>query len=75
MPLAARVSILHRLTGLLLIVSVPVLLALLDRSLSGPAGFESVRVGSGHDRWPSVIAETTWRTTPINPTIPRSPTG
>ena len=45
MPLAARVSILHRLTGLLMIASVPALLALLDRSLSSQAGFESVRAG------------------------------
>ena len=50
MPLAARVSILHRLTGLLLIVSVPVLLGLLERSLSGETGFESV--GTVFDSFP-----------------------
>lgn len=39
MPVPAIVSILHRLTGLLLILMIPFLLCLLDISLSGPEGY------------------------------------
>lgn len=39
MPVPAIVSILHRLTGLLLILIIPFLLSLLDTSLSGPEGY------------------------------------
>lgn len=39
MPIPAIVSILHRLTGLLLILIIPFLLCLLDISLSGPEGY------------------------------------
>lgn len=43
LPLAGRVSILHRLTGLLLIGVIPLALYLLSCSLSGPAGYDHVR--------------------------------
>lgn len=39
LPLNAVVSILHRITGVFLILSIPVLLWLLDRSLASPEGF------------------------------------
>jgi len=42
MPIPAIVSILHRLTGLLLILMVPFLLCLLETSLSGSEGYASV---------------------------------
>ncbi|WP_019626488.1 succinate dehydrogenase, cytochrome b556 subunit [Thioalkalivibrio sp. ALJT] len=38
-PLNAVVSILHRITGVFLILSIPVLLWLLDHSLASPEGF------------------------------------
>ncbi len=42
MPITALASIAHRLTGLLLVVLIPVMLYLFDLSLRGPAGFEQV---------------------------------
>ena len=42
LPLNAVVSILHRITGVFLILSIPVLLWLLDRSLASPEGFAQV---------------------------------
>jgi succinate dehydrogenase / fumarate reductase cytochrome b subunit len=43
LPLAGWISILHRVSGVLLFVSVPWLLFLLDRSLSSEAGFASIQ--------------------------------
>ena len=40
LPVNALVSILHRITGVLLIVSIPLVFWLLQRSLAGPEGFE-----------------------------------
>ena len=47
LPLAGWVSILHRVSGLLLFLAVIWLLFLLDRSLASEAGFESVRRYAG----------------------------
>ena len=44
LPIAGVVSIAHRITGILLVVSTPLLIHLLARSLSGPQGFEAVSV-------------------------------
>ncbi|MBS3799611.1 MAG: succinate dehydrogenase, cytochrome b556 subunit [Thioalkalivibrio sp.] len=41
-PVNAIVSILHRVTGVFLILAIPVLLWLLDRSLVSPEGFAQV---------------------------------
>ncbi len=41
LPINAVVSILHRITGVLLIVSIPLLLWLMALSLSGPEGFQA----------------------------------
>jgi len=43
LPLAGWVSILHRISGLLLFLAVVWLLFLLDRSLASPAGFGAVQ--------------------------------
>jgi succinate dehydrogenase / fumarate reductase cytochrome b subunit len=43
LPLPGWVSILHRISGLLLFLAVVWLLFMLDRSLASEAGFESVR--------------------------------
>lgn len=43
LPLAGWVSILHRVSGLLLFLAVVWLLFMLDRSLASEAGFQSVR--------------------------------
>jgi succinate dehydrogenase / fumarate reductase cytochrome b subunit len=47
LPLPGWVSILHRVSGLLLFLAVLWLLFLLDRSLASEAGFESVRRYAG----------------------------
>ena len=47
LPLPGWVSILHRISGLLLFVAVLWLLFLLDRSLASEAGFASVRAYAG----------------------------
>jgi len=43
MPLAAYVSILHRVSGFLLFLLLPFILCLLDKSLRSPDTFESIR--------------------------------
>lgn len=43
LPLTAKVSILHRISGLILIAAVAVLLCLLGTSLSGEEGFNQVK--------------------------------
>jgi len=47
LPLPGWVSILHRISGLLLFFAVVWLLFMLDRSLASEAGFESVRRTAG----------------------------
>jgi succinate dehydrogenase / fumarate reductase cytochrome b subunit len=42
LPIMAVTSIMHRVTGVLLSLSVPFLVYLLDRSLSGPEGYRRV---------------------------------
>ncbi len=43
LPVTGFVSILHRLSGVLLVLSMPVLAWLLERSLAGPEGFAEAR--------------------------------
>ena len=47
LPLPGWISILHRISGLLLFLAVPWLLFILDRSLASEAGFESARRYTG----------------------------
>ena len=47
LPLPGWISILHRISGLLLFVAVVWLLYLLDRSLASEAGFDAVRRYAG----------------------------
>jgi succinate dehydrogenase / fumarate reductase cytochrome b subunit len=42
LPIAAVMSILHRLTGVLMVLMIPFSAFLLERSLSGTAGFNAV---------------------------------
>lgn len=42
-PVTAVVSILHRVSGLLMVLSLPVLIYLLRLSLQGPAGYDQAR--------------------------------
>lgn len=44
LPITAYASILHRISGVILFVSLVIALFFLDRSLSGPAGFAEVKV-------------------------------
>lgn len=43
LPLAAITSITHRISGVILFVSIGILLWMLDLSLSGPEGFDSLQ--------------------------------
>lgn len=43
LPITAYASILHRISGVILFVSLVIALFLLDRSLSGPEGFATVK--------------------------------
>lgn len=42
LPVAGVMSIIHRLTGVVMVIAVPLLIYLLDLSLSGEAGFGTV---------------------------------
>ncbi|WP_028491922.1 succinate dehydrogenase, cytochrome b556 subunit [Thioalkalivibrio sp. ALE19] len=59
-PLNAVVSILHRVTGVLLILAIPVLLWLLQLSLSGPEGFARVAGWVGHPLGLLVLLGVLW---------------
>ncbi len=48
LPINALVSILHRVTGVLLIVSIPLVLWLFGLSLSGPDGYSEASAALGH---------------------------
>jgi succinate dehydrogenase / fumarate reductase cytochrome b subunit len=48
LPVNALVSILHRVTGVLLIVSIPLVLGLFALSLSGPEGFSDAAAALRH---------------------------
>jgi len=48
LPLAGWVSILHRVSGVLLFLATVWLLFLLDRSLASESGFESVKAYAAH---------------------------
>jgi len=54
LPIAGVLSIAHRVTGLLLVLSVPLLTLLLQQSLAGAEGFAAV-VAQLHS-WPGRIA-------------------
>jgi succinate dehydrogenase / fumarate reductase cytochrome b subunit len=43
LPAGGIMSIGHRITGVLLVLTIPLLLYLLDRSVSGPEGFAAVK--------------------------------
>ena len=49
LPITAKASILHRISGVLLFLSIPFFIYLLDLSLSGPQGYASAKamLGSG----------------------------
>lgn len=48
LPATGMVSILHRLSGLLMVLAVPLAATLLALSLSGPEGFEAVAAALDH---------------------------
>jgi succinate dehydrogenase / fumarate reductase cytochrome b subunit len=48
LPVNALVSILHRVTGVLLIASIPLVLWLFERSLAAPAGYDQALGLLGH---------------------------
>ena len=53
LPVAGVMSIVHRITGVLMIFATPVLVWLLDRSVSGAEGF--ARVGAFLDSGPGML--------------------
>jgi succinate dehydrogenase / fumarate reductase cytochrome b subunit len=42
LPIAGLMSIAHRLSGVVMVVTIPLLLAMLERSLASPTGFEQI---------------------------------
>jgi succinate dehydrogenase / fumarate reductase, cytochrome b subunit len=44
LPVAGVMSIGHRITGVVMVLAIPALVYLLDRSVAGPEGFASVKV-------------------------------
>jgi succinate dehydrogenase / fumarate reductase cytochrome b subunit len=48
LPVAGVMSIIHRITGVVMVLSIPLLLYLLDLSLSGPQGFADTAALFGH---------------------------
>lgn len=62
LPINALVSILHRISGFILIVSIPYAAHLLERSLSGPAGFAAVSatLDTGFARLVLVVIAWAW---------------
>ena len=60
MPVGALTSIGHRLTGVLLAVSVPLCVYLVDRSLQGQQGFEQVRALLDHGVFKIVVILMIW---------------
>ena len=55
LPLPGLVSILHRVSGLLLVLALPSVAWLVERALSGPAGFAVVVAML--DAWPSRLLQ------------------
>ena len=53
-PIGAVASFLHRVSGVLLALALPVLAEAFGRSLAGPAGFDAVAAAFGG--WPGTIA-------------------
>src|SRR5690606_39593142 len=47
LPIGAIASFLHRISGVLLVVALPAIAILFERSLATPEGFESLRNGLG----------------------------
>ncbi|MGD8912896.1 MAG: succinate dehydrogenase, cytochrome b556 subunit [Candidatus Thiodiazotropha sp.] len=43
LPIAGIMSIIHRVTGVVMVLAIPVLIYLLDLSLSGPEGFSDAK--------------------------------
>ncbi|TVQ86675.1 MAG: succinate dehydrogenase, cytochrome b556 subunit [Chromatiaceae bacterium] len=48
LPISALVSILHRISGVLMVLSIPIAAALFAQALSGPAGFAASAAFVGH---------------------------
>jgi succinate dehydrogenase / fumarate reductase cytochrome b subunit len=48
LPIPGLVSILHRVSGVLMVLSIPVLTALFAQALSGPDGFAAAAAFVGH---------------------------
>jgi succinate dehydrogenase / fumarate reductase cytochrome b subunit len=60
LPVTAVLSVAHRLTGIVLFLMIPVLIYLLDLSLTGPAGFARVRALLQEPLWHSLLILLTW---------------
>jgi succinate dehydrogenase / fumarate reductase cytochrome b subunit len=60
LPVTAVLSVAHRLTGIVLFLMIPVLIYLLDLSLSGPEGFARVRSLIQQPLWHSSLILLTW---------------
>lgn len=59
-PIGAIASIGHRISGVLLLISLPVLALVLDRSLASEAAFESLREAVDEPWWGLLLLALTW---------------
>lgn len=60
LPLGALVSILHRVSGLFLVLLLPFAFAVLERSLASAAGFALLQEQVQHIGWRLVLILTVW---------------
>lgn len=59
-PIGAITSIGHRVSGVLLLISLPLLALTLDRSLAGEAAFESLRMAVATPWWGLLLLVMIW---------------
>ena len=60
LPPGALVSILHRVSGLFLVLLLPFAFAAIERSLASAAGFAQLQVRAQHAGWRLVLVFTVW---------------
>lgn len=60
LPASGIVSILHRMSGLLLFLAIPLVLLALDRSLASREGFDAMTAGDRGFGWKLALAAVAW---------------
>ena len=60
LPIPGMVSILHRLSGVLMVLAIPVFTALFAQALSGPDGFAAAAAFVGHPQIKLTLLQLGW---------------